>query len=230
MKAMILVLFVLLLISGSRAIAQAPAGKGIDDAIPLAFNQTYSDLGDARGRPNWVFAVVVPKGIEVTASLDTAIPGYVRLLAPESRSFQNYKQLAVEGANSGRRTVSYVSPVDETYYIWVEFQYYSNTPSTASFEVVARPRGIPIATPPLVLRNCVTGVVQSITYSTLFLPYGRADEIVIGDTRICLDCDLKPPLLAALDVKLGNAYTAGTQVEACFTEKDGILARLKFFR
>ncbi len=64
--------------------------------------------------------------------------------------------------------------------------------------------------------QCVSGTVDSIIMSLQYKTPGLADEIVIGGTRICEKCDVKPPIFVEFVKQLEKTREDGTLVDACY--------------
>jgi hypothetical protein len=64
--------------------------------------------------------------------------------------------------------------------------------------------------------TCISGFVYSLTFSVQYLTQNFADLVLIGDTYLCPNCDVKPPIYGALVQKLETAYDNGTPVDACY--------------
>lgn len=63
--------------------------------------------------------------------------------------------------------------------------------------------------------QCVSGTVDSIVSSLQYKTPEFADEIVIGGTRICEKCDVKPPIFVEFVKQLEKTREDGTLVDAC---------------
>jgi uncharacterized protein (TIGR03437 family) len=63
--------------------------------------------------------------------------------------------------------------------------------------------------------TCLSGPVTEIIFSLAPVPQGLADEVTIGDTRLCATCPVKPPLYVQFVQKLNAARRAGRSVDAC---------------
>jgi uncharacterized protein (TIGR03437 family) len=70
------------------------------------------------------------------------------------------------------------------------------------------------STPPLL--GCVSGQVDSITFSTALMSYGQADTVTIGGTMLCPACNLKPPLYEEFASRLESALLRKQSVQACY--------------
>lgn len=64
--------------------------------------------------------------------------------------------------------------------------------------------------------TCLSGPVTEIIFSLAPVPQGLADEVTIGDTRLCATCPVKPPLYVQFVQKLNAARRAGRSVDACY--------------
>lgn len=72
------------------------------------------------------------------------------------------------------------------------------------------------------IAGCVSGQVDSITYSVGELYYGLADDVSIGGTELCATCKVKPPLYAQFDARLERALRAKKNVQACYDENGSV--------
>lgn len=64
--------------------------------------------------------------------------------------------------------------------------------------------------------TCLSGPVTEIIFSLAPVPAGLADEVTIGDTRLCATCPVKPPLYVQFVQRLNAARRAGRAVDACY--------------
>lgn len=64
--------------------------------------------------------------------------------------------------------------------------------------------------------GCLSGKVDSVTYSTARLSYGQADTASIGGTMLCPTCNVKPPLYAEFADRLERALETKETVQACY--------------
>ena len=64
--------------------------------------------------------------------------------------------------------------------------------------------------------KCVSGAVDSITFSLEAKASRLADEVSIGGNRLCAKCDLKPPIYGNFVDKLEIARNEGLSADACY--------------
>ncbi len=64
--------------------------------------------------------------------------------------------------------------------------------------------------------KCISGQVDSVTFSLQYKTPGLADEVIIGGTKLCAKCDVKPPIYVEMVSKLEEASTTGIRVDACY--------------
>jgi uncharacterized protein (TIGR03437 family) len=72
--------------------------------------------------------------------------------------------------------------------------------------------------------QCVSGTVDSIIMSLQYKTPGLADEIVVGGTRICEKCDVKPPIFVEFVKQLEKTREDGTLVDACYDSAGNVNA------
>ena len=64
--------------------------------------------------------------------------------------------------------------------------------------------------------KCVSGTVDSLTFSLEAKASRLADEVSIGGNRLCAKCDLKPPIYGDFVDKLEIARNEGLSADACY--------------
>jgi uncharacterized protein (TIGR03437 family) len=64
--------------------------------------------------------------------------------------------------------------------------------------------------------NCISGSVNSITFSLQYKTPGLADEVVIAGTKLCATCAVKPPVYPEFVEKLEDIRVAGINADACY--------------
>lgn len=64
--------------------------------------------------------------------------------------------------------------------------------------------------------TCVSGTVEFVQYSLATSASKMAEEVVIGGTKLCDRCDLKPPVYGDFVAKLEVAKSDGLQVDVCY--------------
>jgi uncharacterized protein (TIGR03437 family) len=76
-------------------------------------------------------------------------------------------------------------------------------------------------TPPI--SGCLTGPVDSVTYSTSLLSFNRPDEVSIGGTKLCASCSVKSPLYPEFTARMERSMGQRKNVQACFDEKGNVV-------
>jgi hypothetical protein len=208
-----------LLLFAVPALAQEPDGSDIDKAIPIFFGQTVTDIGDRQQVPKKVYKVVLARGQQFSVTASSSAPNkrwWLGLLAPNVRSVNAIQdgQVIARAFNSwvgeNGLTYTYQVPAAGTYFVLLEFD---STGVNYSLRVTAQ--GTPIAVPNPTTAGCLTGRVDSITYSLQLIAAGLPDEISIGGVRACPACTVKPPLYPEITNRLESALLSGANVEAC---------------
>lgn len=226
-----LALFVL----AAPGLAQEPDGSDIDKAIPIFFGQTVTDIGDRQQVRNKVYKVVLARGQQFSVTANSNTPGrawWMGLLAPSVRtisSVQDTQRLASTAGSfffndTSGLTFNYQVPVAGTYFVWLQF----NSPGV-NYSLRVTAQGTPIAVPNPTTAGCLTGRVDSITYSLQLIAAGLPDEISIGGVRACPACTVKPPLYPEITNRLESALLSGANVEACH-DATGNIFQLKLVR
>ena len=70
--------------------------------------------------------------------------------------------------------------------------------------------------------KCISGQVDSVTFSLQYKTPGLADEVIIGGTKLCAKCDVKPPIYVEFVSKLEEASTTGIKVDACYDPEGAV--------
>lgn len=78
------------------------------------------------------------------------------------------------------------------------------------------------------LAGCLSGQVDSITYSVAAMSYGQPDTVSIGGTLLCPTCDVQAPLAREFAIRLERAIERGLTVQACYDAK-GVVSQLTLF-
>lgn len=211
--------------------AQGPSGNDISEAIPIYFGQKVQDLGDSSLIPHRVYKLTLARGqsITVTATYSAAECGNIYLLAPTATSVKSFtpaQNLAEDDINCRTAgSYTYQSVAAGTYFIYLFFE--TGKGITYTLQVTAT--GTPIAVPNPQSAGCLSGKVDSITYSLQYIALGLPDEVTIGGTRACTTCATKPPLYPEISSRLESAMNSGGNVEACF-DASGNIFQLKLLR
>jgi len=231
MKQILLRAVLALPMLAGAAFGQGPDGSDINKAIPIAFGQTASDIGDAKQVPSKVYKIVLARGQQirvVSASTASSVFWRLQILDPSTGSLGAIQRSNVLESNgfSGANGLSltYQVPVAGTYYIYLAFQ-----SSGTDYTLQVTPLGTPIAVPNPTSAGCLTGKVDSITYSLQFIAVGLPDEVVIGGSRACASCTAKPPLYPEISDRLEAALRSNSAVEACY-DSAGNIFQLKLIR
>ncbi len=64
--------------------------------------------------------------------------------------------------------------------------------------------------------KCVSGAVNSVTFSLEAKASRLADQVTIGDTQLCAKCELKTPVFGNFVAKLEIARNEGLSADACY--------------
>jgi hypothetical protein len=212
----------LVLLTAIPAAGFGQNGSDINQATPIYFGQTINDTIDSTTRPWQVYAIVVSKGQQITVTGTSNSPSWiVYLLNPSTTTIAgSFSAVAQQGetcsygcGSQGTQGVSFNYPVATagTYYValhaWAPALVYT-------LQVTAQ--GTPITTPNPAQSGCLTGQVNSITYSLQLIAAGLPDTVSIGGTQMCASCTIKPPAYPALVAKMETAMGLGVGVSACY--------------
>lgn len=206
-------------------------GTDINQAIPIYFGQSVNDIGDVQTVPFRVYSMVLAKGQQITATL-TAPQGQIELsLWPSTKlsvAGQSYfGSSGVSGSlisnySSGQATSwTYTVAASGTYYL---VAYFGSGGTHYSLQVNAA--GTPLLVPNPPQAGCLTGQVDSITYSLQLIAAGLPDTASIGGVQMCASCAVKAPAYPALVEKLEKAMSLGVGVSACY-DASGNIFQLK---
>jgi hypothetical protein len=212
--------------------AQGPGGNDINEAIPIHFGQKIEDIGDPSLAPNRVYKIVLARGqaIAATVTADKTACMRLRLLAPATttiKSFSAAQQLGLSEACTGTGiSFNYQTSVAGTYFLYLHFE---NNYNGINYTLQVNATGTPIAVPNPQSAGCLSGKVDSITYSLQYIAVGLPDEVTIGGTRACASCTTKPPLYPEISSRLETAMNSGGSVEACY-DSAGNIFQLKLLR
>lgn len=206
--------------------AQTYEGSDVNSAIPIVFGQTITDVVDKNGRPDLVYAIDLARGQQLTVLARTTPKAskffYLLLLAPNTPTIARWRSgFSVAQDNENRateRTFNYTVPTAGRYFIWID-----TDDNGVGFELQAKAVGAAIDVPLPQTAGCVEGSVDSIAYTTRESSSGLAEEVLIGGTKICAACDVKPPLYPALIQKLERAQNSGLWTSACYDSTGQIL-------
>jgi len=221
--------------TGGLVLGQQPTGEDISSAIPIVFGQSIDDIGDKNQAANRVYRITLARGQEVSVVASTTatnISWWAGILAPDTGTVRAQipnGQILARGTNfsvtgEGAMTLRYQVPAAGTYYILLRFN-----ESGMRYNLRATATGTPIAVPNPPSAGCLTGRVDSITYSLQFIGMGLPDEVSIGGTRACASCTVKPPLYTEIASRLEEQMRSNADVEACY-DAAGNIFQLKLLR
>jgi len=208
------------------AVCLGQDGTDINQAVPAYFGQSLSGALDVKTKPDQVYSIAMSKGqtFTVTAQLTGGqSPSWAILIAaPDSKQLgdltacSNY--LANEGCGSGTsgsrtttHTVTYQAATSGKYYLIIRA--YS---SGIAYNLQLAATGTPLLVPNPAQAGCLTGQVDSITYSAQLIAASLPDEASIGGSRMCATCAVKPPAFPELVAKLESAMGMNVGVSACY--------------
>jgi len=209
------------------AISFGQDGTDINQAVPIYFGQSLSGVVDVKTKPNQVYSIALAKGQSFTVTGQVtggASPAWAILIAaPGSKQLGDLNGCTTYLANSGCGSSS--SPVSKdtthtlTYEVATAGSYYlvvTAYTSGVSYQLQITATGTPIGVPNPTQAGCLTGQVDSITYSAQLIAAGLPDEASIGGARMCATCAVKPPAYPELVGKLETAMGMNVGVSACY--------------
>jgi hypothetical protein len=214
-------------LSSLTAFGQGAEGSDFSSSIPIVFGQVVRDIGDSNQRRTIIYKINLARGQKVSISLsdtngNTRVDMGLYLVSPNVKSLAtwgNADTLARQDGccGSSTRSVTYQVAAAGTYYIVLGF---SSTGVSYKLEVLAE--GTPIAVPNPTTAGCVNGRVDYITYSLQLIAVGLPDEVSIGGTKLCANCQVKAPLYPEIAQRLENALRSKVNVEACYDSPGNI--------
>ncbi len=225
-------LAILALASAGLARAQTPDGRDIATAIPYQLGQVATGIGDPNTNRLVVYSVRLARGQQVNLAADrtTDSGGFgFYLLTPQTLTFatRTQSQQAIQmGCCQSRASDDYDVPATGIYYIALSFV---GSPSSTRFQMIAKAIGTPVDIPNPPSAGCLAGRVDSITYSLQRIAAGLPDEVIIGGTRACASCAVKPPLYPEIASRLESAVKSNFNVEACY-DSAGNMFQIKLIR
>lgn len=73
-----------------------------------------------------------------------------------------------------------------------------------------------------ILKGCITGQVDSISYPIAGLPFGQPNDLSIGGTDLCPTCTIRTPLYSEFVKPMEIALKRGKTIKACY-DQNGII-------
>jgi len=216
MKKLTSILIGLIALAAVPAACFGQTGTDINQAIPIYFGQTINDTIDNSTRPRQVYSITLAKGQQITIT-GTASGSYwgIFLYAPSASTVINNNSYVVTASgysNPGPGlSFNYQVAAAGTYYILVQANQ-----TGLSYQLQVTAQGTPIVTPNPAQAGCLTGQINSITYSLQLIAAGLPDTVSIGGTQLCPFCTVKPPAYPALVEKMEKAMGLGVGVSACY--------------
>ena len=214
MKKLTSILIGLIALAAVPAACFGQTGTDINQAIPIYFGQTINDTIDAATRFGQVYSITLSKGQQITATA-TANEGNwgMCLEAPSVTTVTNSNCVSGNIGYTGSTGIvnTYQVAVAGTYYVFV----YTRA-TGLSYQPQVTAQGTPIVTPNPAQAGCLTGQINSITYSLQLIAAGLPDTVSIGGTQLCPFCTVKPPAYPALVEKMEKAMGLGVGVSACY--------------
>jgi hypothetical protein len=220
----------LIVLTGIPAACFGQNGSDINQAIPIYFGQITDDLGDINSLPRRVYSITLAKGQQVSGTL-TSPQGAVAL------SLYSSAKLSVAGVDYGgsgagsvvssasgggnSATWTYTVVTAGTYYV---VAYFNRVGTHYSLQINAV--GTPLLSPLPAQSGCLTGQIDSITYSLQLVSANIPDSASIGGTQMCGSCTVKPPAYPALVDKMEKAMGLNVGVSACY-DSSGNIFQLK---
>lgn len=230
MKTILSLLIGVIGVTAIPAVCFGQDGTDINQAIPIYFGQTVTDIGDSGTAPHRVYSITLAKGQQLSVTMTTPGPSKfmeIVLLEPTRKSVAGVGYsgdkggLVTDYGNRSSVSFTYQVSVPATYFILADF---GSTSLNYALQVTAT--GTPIATPNPTSAGCLTGQVDSITYSLQLIAASLPDEASIGGTKLCSTCTVKPPAYPQLVNKLETAMGLNVGVSACY-DAAGSIFQLK---
>jgi hypothetical protein len=209
--------------------AQTPDGKDISSAIPIYFGQTVHDIGDEQTMPLRVYSITLARGQQLSAALTLPSAGpaaaiALDLLPPTRVSVAgcgwgcNAQGLVRDAVGRGHAASwSYQVATSGTYYLLARFN-----SSGVNYMLQVNAQGTPIGVVLPPQAGCLSGPVDSITYSLQLIAMNLPDTVSIGGAQACGACPVKPPLYSHIVEKLETALRSGLNVQACYDGQGNI--------
>lgn len=210
---------------------QTPDGSEINKAIPYAFGQIATGIGDPQFNPPFiVYSLDLARGQQITASANKVSGSGsvgIALLKPSAltvRSAYNNNDIAAGYTGCCNPSINYLVPAAGKYYIVVFF-----FGSSTTYQMSATSAGTPISVPNPATSGCLSGRVDYITYSLQRIASGLPDEVSIGGNRACASCTVKAPGYPEIADRLESAVRNNVNVEACY-DSSGNIFQIKIIK
>lgn len=219
---------------GLMTAQDGPSGEDINSAIPIWFGQKVNDIIDSGLKPVQVYSIPLARGQRFSGTAritsEAACIGF-NLYGPTKRTvagtaFDQDELREGSVCRGNAVTWNYEVPAAGTYYVGIRAE---NRDTGIKYELQVTAEGTPLVTALPTQAGCVTGQVDSITYSLRLLAMNLPDEVTIGGTRLCASCTVKPPLYSHITGKLETAMKSGINVEACH-DSQGQIFQVKLQR
>lgn len=211
------------LLSGT---AFAQDGTDISKAIPIYFGQTIDGIVDSQTKPVQVYSITLAQGQSFSAIVKLDDPKTV-CLSLASSAVKTLSGMScgdsrlLVSLNNGNRQPSvafnYKVATAGTYYVAIG----AGNPGI-HYELQVTAEGTPMRVPNPTLAGCLSGRVDSVTYSLQLIAAGLPDEISVGGVKACATCDVKPPMYPEMATRLESALKSKVNVEACYDASGNI--------
>jgi hypothetical protein len=227
MKHLTNLLIGLFLLAAVPAAGLAQSGTDINQAIPIYFGQIINDLGSLSSVPLKVYSITLAKGQQISGTLTSTVGSVDLALYPATKltlAGSTYRSVAggsLAESYGGSASWTYTVTTAGTYYVAAVF---SGEGTHYSLQINAV--GTPLLTPLPAQSGCLTGQVDSITYSLQLVSADIPDSASIGGTQMCGSCTVKPPAYPTFVDKLEKAMGLGVGVSACY-DSSGNIFQLK---
>jgi hypothetical protein len=204
-------------------ICLAQNGSDVDQAIPIYFGQTVNGSVDGSTTCCQVYSLTMAKSqqITITAKATGASPAWnVCLNSPNVTTILKFDCVAGNSAYSGQAAVTYnyTAAAAGTYFLEVFAR--ANNGVSYTLQVTAPAGILQVPNPPKA--GCLSGQVDSITYSLQLISAELPDAVSIGAAVACATCSVKPPSIPALVKKMESAMAQNVGVSACYDASGNI--------
>jgi hypothetical protein len=189
---------------------QTPDGTDINQAVPIYFGQTINDTVDVKTHLFQVYSVTLAKGQKFNATAAASAGLYLLLVSSDVHTLTGFRCGCLENDYGTGTSWNYQASTAGVYYLVVQ----ANTAGTTYKLQITADTIIPIDKP--VQAGCVTGQVDSITYSLQLIAAELPDEASIGGTKLCPGCAIHAPAYPLLAHKMETAMGQNVGVSACY--------------